>query len=201
MLLVALTGGIGSGKSLAGDFFEELGAIVVDSDQLARDVIERGTPGFDELLAEFGDGILTDGLVDRKKLGEIVFADPEKRKKLESITHPRIREALDEVTKGAPAHSVVINQIPLLAETGGKDRFDLVIAVTTALELRKERLVKRGLASYEIEKRIAAQATDAEREAIADFIITNNSDKDSLLRQVEKLWTEILLPRAKEKSV
>lgn len=201
MLLVALTGGIGSGKSLAGEFFEELGAIVVDSDQLARDVIERGTPGFDELLAEFGDGILTDGLVDRKKLGEIVFADPEKRKKLESITHPRIREALDEVTKSAPAHSVVINQIPLLAETGGKDRFDLVIAVTTSLELRKERLVKRGLASYEIEKRIAAQATDAEREAIADFIITNNSDKDSLLRQVEKLWTEILLPRAKDKSV
>lgn len=198
MLLVALTGGIGSGKSLAGEYFDELGAIVVDSDQLARDVIERGTPGFDEVIAEFGDEILSQGVIDRKKLGEIVFSDEVKRKKLESILHPLIRSALDDVAQSAPAGSVVINQIPLLAETGGKDRFDLVITVSTDLKERRERLLARGLAGYEIEKRLAAQVSDAEREAIADYVLTNHGDKDALLRQVESLWTDVLLPKARQ---
>ena len=198
MLLVALTGGIGSGKSLAGEYFDELGAIVVDSDQLARDVIERGTPGFDEVIAEFGDEILSQGVIDRKKLGEIVFSDEVKRKKLESILHPLIRSALDDVAQSAPAGSVVINQIPLLAETGGKDRFDLVITVSTDLKVRRERLVARGLAGYEIEKRLAAQVSDAEREAIADYVLTNHGDKDALFRQVESLWTDVLLPKARQ---
>lgn len=198
MLLVALTGGIGSGKSLAGEYFDELGAIVVDSDQLARDVIERGTPGFDEVIAEFGDEILSQGVIDRKKLGEIVFSDEVKRKKLESILHPLIRSALDDVAQSAPAGSVVINQIPLLAETGGKDRFDLVITVSTDLKVRRERLLARGLAGYEIDKRLAAQVSDAEREAIADYVLTNHGDKDALLRQVESLWTDVLLPKARQ---
>jgi dephospho-CoA kinase len=198
VLLVALTGGIGSGKSLAGEYFDELGAIVVDSDQLARDVIERGTPGFDEVIAEFGDEILSQGVIDRKKLGEIVFSDEVKRKKLESILHPLIRSALDDVAQSAPAGSVVINQIPLLAETGGKDRFDLVITVSTDLKERRERLLARGLAGYEIEKRLAAQVSDAEREAIADYVLTNHGDKDALLRQVESLWTDVLLPKARQ---
>lgn len=198
MLLVALTGGIGSGKSLAGEYFDELGAIVVDSDQLARDVIERGTPGFDEVIAEFGDEILSQGVIDRKKLGEIVFSDEVKRKKLESILHPLIRIALDEVAQSAPAGSIVINQIPLLAETGGKDRFDLVITVSTDLKVRRERLLARGLAGYEIDKRLAAQVSDAEREAIADYVLTNHGDKDALLRQVESLWTDVLLPKARQ---
>ncbi len=198
MLLVALTGGIGSGKSLAGEYFDELGAIVVDSDQLARDVIERGTPGFDEVIAEFGDEILSQGVIDRKKLGEIVFSDEVKRKKLESILHPLIRSALDDVAQSAPAGSVVINQIPLLAETGGKDRFDLVITVSTDLKVRRERLLARGLAGYEIEKRLAAQVSDAEREAIADYVLTNHGDKDALFRQVESLWTDVLLPKARQ---
>jgi len=198
VLLVALTGGIGSGKSLAGEYFDELGAIVVDSDQLARDVIERGTPGFDEVIAEFGDEILSQGVIDRKKLGEIVFSDEVKRKKLESILHPLIRSALDDVAQSAPAGSVVINQIPLLAETGGKDRFDLVITVSTDLKVRRERLLARGLAGYEIEKRLAAQVSDAEREAIADYVLTNHGDKDALFRQVESLWTDVLLPKARQ---
>jgi len=198
VLLVALTGGIGSGKSLAGEYFDELGAIVVDSDQLARDVIERGTPGFDEVIAEFGDEILSQGVIDRKKLGEIVFSDEVKRKKLESILHPLIRSALDDVAQSAPAGSVVINQIPLLAETGGKDRFDLVITVSTDLKVRRERLLARGLAGYEIDKRLAAQVSDAEREAIADYVLTNHGDKDALLRQVESLWTDVLLPKARQ---
>ena len=197
MLLVALTGGIGSGKSLAGEFFAELGAIVVDSDQLARDVIERGTPGFDEVVAEFGDEILTQGNIDRKKLGEIVFNDEAKRKLLESILHPLIRSALDSVAAAAPAGSVVIHQIPLLAETGGKDRFDLVLTVSADLTARRARLIARGLASHDIEKRLQAQVSDAEREAIADYVISNHGDKDELLRQVEQLWNDVLLPKAR----
>ena len=196
MLTVALTGGIGSGKSLAGEFFAELGAIVIDSDQLARDVIERGTPGFDEVLAAFGDEILSSGLIDRKKLGEIVFSDESKRKQLEAIVHPLIRTALDEVKNRSPRDAVIINQIPLLAETGGKERFDLVIAITSDLELRRSRLIARGLSAHEIEKRLAAQVQDSEREAIADYIITNHGDRDNLLRQVEQLWNDVLLPKA-----
>jgi len=196
VLTVALTGGIGSGKSLAGEFFAELGAIVIDSDQLARDVIERGTPGFDEVLAAFGDEILSSGLIDRKKLGEIVFSDESKRKQLEAIVHPLIRTALDDVKNTAPRGSVIINQIPLLAETGGKERFDLVIAITSDIELRRSRLIARGLSAHEIEKRLAAQVQDSEREAIADYIITNHGDRDNLLRQVEQLWSDVLLPKA-----
>jgi dephospho-CoA kinase len=196
VLTVALTGGIGSGKSLAGEFFAELGAIVVDSDQLARDVIERGTPGFDAVVAAFGDEILSSGLIDRKKLGEIVFTDESKRRQLESIVHPLIRIALDEVKSAAPRGAVIINQIPLLAETGGRERFDLVIAITSDIELRRSRLIARGLSAPEIEKRLAAQVQDSEREAIADYIITNHGDRDNLLRQVEQLWNDILLPKA-----
>jgi len=196
VLTVALTGGIGSGKSLAGEFFAELGAIVIDSDQLARDVIERGTPGFDEVLAAFGDEILSSGLIDRKKLGEIVFSDESKRKQLEAIVHPLIRTALDNVKNAAPRGAVIINQIPLLAETGGKERFDLVIAITSDIELRRSRLIARGLSAHEIEKRLAAQVQDSEREAIADYIITNHGDRDNLLRQVEQLWNDVLLPKA-----
>jgi len=196
VLTVALTGGIGSGKSLAGEFFAELGAIVIDSDQLARDVIERGTPGFDEVLAAFGDEILSSGLIDRKKLGEIVFSDESKRKQLEAIVHPLIRTALDNVKNAAPRGAVIINQIPLLAETGGKERFDLVIAITSDIELRRSRLIARGLSAHEIEKRLAAQVQDSEREAIADCIITNHGDRDNLLRQVEQLWNDVLLPKA-----
>lgn len=199
MLSVALTGGIGSGKSLAGEFFEELGAIVVDSDQLARDVIERGTPGFDEVIAQFGDDVLSHGIIDRKKLGEIVFSDEAKRKQLESILHPLIRSALDEITASAPTGSVVINQIPLLAETGGKDRFDLVITVSADLDTRRQRLKARGLTALEIEKRLQAQVSDTEREAIADYVISNDGDRDHLLRQVETLWNEELLPKAHQK--
>lgn len=199
MLLVALTGGIGSGKSLAGDFFEELGAIVVDSDQLARDVVERGTEGFDEIVARFGDQVLKDGLLDRRKLGEIVFADPGARADLEAITHPRIRLALQEVIDSAPEDGVVINQIPLLVETGGRDRFDYIIAIVAEESIRTSRLLQRGLKSYEIAARIKAQASDEQRADIADFLIHNDGDHDQLLRQVENLWDEVLLPRAQGK--
>ena len=198
MLLVALTGGIGSGKSLAAQFFADLGAVVVDSDQLARQVIERGSAGFDEVVTRFGDEILTVGDIDRKKLGEIIFADSTARGDLEAITHPRIREALAGIVATVPKDRIVINQIPLLVETGGKARFDLVIAITSPDEVRYQRLLERGMKHQEIKSRIGAQVSDAARIAIADYIIINDGDPGNLLRQVEQLWEEVLLPRLEE---
>ncbi len=197
MIKVALTGGIGSGKSAAGDFFEDLGAVVVDADQLARDVIERGTDGFDELVATFGDEILTNGILDRSKLGQIVFADPGARKTLEGIIHPRVAEAFDEIIEDSPDDAVIIYQIPILVETKGQDRFDYVITVEATLENRISRLKNRGLKGYEIEARIKVQATDEERAAIADLVFNNDGDMDQLLRQVENVYEDVLLPRAK----
>ncbi len=196
MLTVALTGGIGSGKSMAGEMFELIGATVVDSDQLARDVVERGTEGFDELVSTFGDEILTNGDLDRRKLGDIVFGNPDLRVKLEELIHPRVRLAFEQVVEAASPGDVIINEIPLLVETNGADRFDLVVVVTSPLELRKQRLLQKGLKGYEIEKRIAAQVSDEERQAIADYVIVNDGDADRLLRQVENLYEDILLPRA-----
>jgi dephospho-CoA kinase len=197
VIKVALTGGIGSGKSAAGDFFEDLGAVVVDADQLARDVIERGTDGFDELVATFGDEILTNGILDRSKLGQIVFADPDARKILEGIIHPRVAEAFDEIIEDSPDDAVIIYQIPILVETKGQDRFDYVITVEASLENRISRLKNRGLKGYEIEARMKVQATDEERAAIADLVFNNDGDMDQLLRQVENIYEEVLLPRAK----
>ncbi len=197
MIKVALTGGIGSGKSAAGDFFEDLGAVVVDADQLARDVIERGTDGFDELVATFGDEILTNGILDRSKLGQIVFADPGARKTLEGIIHPRVAEAFDEIVEDSPEDAVIIYQIPILVETKGQNRFDYVITVEASLENRIARLKDRGLKGYEIEARMKAQATDEQRAEIADSVFKNDGDLDSLLRQVENIYEDVLLPRAK----
>jgi len=197
VIKVALTGGIGSGKSAAGDFFEDLGAVVVDADQLARDVIERGTDGFDELVATFGDEILTNGILDRSKLGQVVFSDPGARKTLEAIIHPRVAEAFDEIVEDSPDDSVIIYEIPILVETKGQDRFDYVITVEASLENRISRLKSRGLKGYEIEARIKVQATDEQRAEIADLIFKNDGDLDSLLRQVENVYEDVLLPRAR----
>jgi dephospho-CoA kinase len=197
MFIVALTGGIGSGKSAAGDCFEDLGAIVVDADQLAREVVERGTDGFDELVATFGDEILTNGVLDRSKLGAIVFANPSDLKKLEAIIHPRVSDAFDEIIDASPSDSVVIYQIPILVETAGRERFDYVITVEADLEIRKSRLKERGMKGYEIEARIKAQASDADRAKIADAVFNNDGDLDQLLRQAENIYEDVLLPRAR----
>ena len=198
MLKVALTGGIGSGKSLAGEYFELIGATVIDSDQLAREVVERGTEGFDEIVVAFGDEILRDGNLDRAKLAQLIFEDPKAKSTLEAIVHPRIQEAFDEILERCLPGDVVIYQIPLLVETGAQDRFDFIITVSAPLELRRKRLLERGMKSYEIEKRISAQATDAEREEVADFIFMNDGDADDLLRLVENIYEDLLLPRAQE---
>ena len=197
MLKVALTGGIGSGKSVAGDFFEDLGAVVVDADQLAREVVERGTEGFDELVAAFGDEILTNGLLDRSKLAQIVFADKKELLRLEEIIHPRVLQAFEEIVKASPLDSVIIYQIPILVEKAGKDRFDYVITLTAPLEVRIARLKARGMKGYEIEARLKAQASDSQRSDIADSVFENSGDLDFLLRQVENIYEDVLLPRAK----
>ena len=198
VLTVALTGGIGSGKSLVGEYLQALGAVVVDSDQLSRDVIERGSDGYDAVIAHFGDGILSDGEIDRAQLAHIVFSDPEQRRALEAIIHPRVRSRFESIVAKAGADAVVVNQIPLLVETDGAKRFDMVITVEADQHLRIRRAVARGLKEYEVRKRMATQATEAQRRAIADHVIVNDGTKEELLAQVERLWESELDPRRAE---
>ena len=196
MLKVALTGGIGSGKSAVAEILEECGAVIIDSDQLAREVIERGTPGYEAVLAAFGDNILTDGEIDRSKLADVVFQDQSERKNLEAIIHPLVREAAESLMRKLPSDSVVINQIPLLVETDGAKRFDFVITVSASEEVRRARLLQRGLKDYEITKRIQAQVDDSAREEIADSIVRNDGSLEDLRRIVEELWRNSLQPLA-----
>ena len=194
MLVVALTGGIGAGKSTVAQNFAELGALVVDADHLARMAIERGSDGFAEVLLRFGDEIILNGDIDRKKLAEIVFSDEGARTDLEKIIHPRVQATFAEVVEDLEHDDILIYEIPLLAETDAAEKFDYIITVEADIELRKARLLKRGLYISQIEKRIAAQASQESREAIADSVIRNDGDEDSLLRQVENLWESVLLP-------
>lgn len=191
MLVVALTGGIGAGKSLVAQYFSELGARVVDADQLSRIAIERGSDGFDEVVTRFGENILRNGDIDRKALGEIVFKDKSAKADLEAIVHPRVRELFFEVVADLASDEVLIYEIPLLVETGAAENFDQIITVEADLELRKARLLKRGMFISEIESRLAAQASPAEREAVATHVIENSGDEDQLLRKVENLWEEL----------
>jgi dephospho-CoA kinase len=192
MLVVALTGGIGSGKSTVGQIFAQLGATVIDSDQLARDVIERGSIGFNEVVAKFGDEILKNGEIDRQILASLIFKDPAKRSELEQITHPLIRKAFAKVVSSALPDSIVINQIPLLVESSHDYKFDQIITVSASESIRSERLIKRGLTNDQIKQRMGAQATDQMREAIADSVIVNEKNEQELTDQVEKIWEQLL---------
>lgn len=191
MLVVALTGGIGAGKSLVAQYFSELGARVVDADQLSRIAIERGSKGFDEVVTRFGESILRNGDIDRKALGEIIFKDKSAKADLEAIIHPRVRELFFEVVNDLAADEILIYEIPLLVETGAASNFDQIITVEADLEIRKSRLLRRGMFSSEIESRLAAQASPSEREAVATHVIENSGDEDQLLRKVENLWEEL----------
>lgn len=191
MKVIGLTGGIGSGKSLVANYFFSLGAEIIDADQLARQAIERGSDGFDEVVAAFGDSILKDGDIDRRALGQIVFADSQKRKLLESIVHPRVQQGLADVRKSLKDGEILIYEIPLLVETNAKSKFDLVITVEAPLEQRIDRLSKRGLLNSEIEKRIASQASPEERRGVADIVIENDGSQEELLRKVEAIWEDL----------
>lgn len=201
MLRVALTGGIGSGKSLVGEILEELGALVIDSDQLAREVIERGSPGYEEVITAFGDSILSEGQIDRAKLAAVIFKEKDLRKKLESIIHPLVREAAEKLARNLPSGAILVNQIPLLVESDGAKRFDYVITVSADEEIRRERLRLRGLKDYEITERMAAQVADLDREKIANYILRNDGSIDELTRAVEELMANELLPRAQRQGL
>jgi dephospho-CoA kinase len=197
MLIVALTGGIGAGKSQVAKYFHQLGSYVFDADLLARAAIERGTAGFDEVVTTFGDEVLKDGDVDRRKLGEIIFADPTAKAKLESIVHPEVQRLFEEAKKSLPADAIVIYEIPLLAESNSRSRFDYAITVESDEQTRTSRLKERGLASHEIVGRMAAQASRKERISHCDLVIENQGNEDELLRQVEEIWQSVLLPLSK----
>jgi dephospho-CoA kinase len=191
MRVIGLTGGIGCGKSLAAQYFAELGALVVDADQLARAAIERGSDGFDEVVTIFGDGILKDGNIDRRALGDLIFKDPAAKKQLENIVHPFVRREFEEVVVSLKGDQVLVYEIPLLVETKAHEKFDIVITVESEMENRIARLRGRGMHISEIEGRIAAQATREQRIEVADFLIENDGSEDELLRQVENIWDSL----------
>ena len=196
MLVVGLTGGIGAGKSTVAELFARLGALVIDADQLARMAIERGSDGFADVMLRFGEDVIINGDIDRKKLAEIVFSDEQARKDLEAIIHPRVQALFAEAVADLDHDDILIYEIPLLVETGAAEKFDYVITVESEIELRKTRLLKKGLYISQIEKRMASQASEEARTAVADSVILNDGDEDSLLRQVENLWESVLVPQS-----
>ena len=191
MLRIGLTGGIGSGKSTASRLLAERGAVIVDADRIAREVLEPGTPGLGAVAAAFGDGVLTaDGALDRPALAAIVFSDPEARARLDGIVHPLIRSRSAELIAAAPPDAVLVNDVPLLVETGGAGSYDLVVVVEADEETRIARLVQRGLTAEDARARIAAQATDDQRRAVADVVLDNSGPLEALTAQVDRFWAE-----------
>ena len=188
MTVVAITGGIGAGKSTVAQYFSELGAVVVDADHLARIAIERGSEGFDEVVATFGQEIISNGDIDRKALAAIIFNNPELKRKLESIIHPRVQQLFAQAVAQSDPSVPLIYEIPLLVETNAAEKFDYVITVEADEELRISRLLARGMFISDIKARLANQAPSSARTEIADVVITNDGDDDQLLRQVENLW-------------
>ena len=198
MYLIGLTGGIASGKSVVAKRLVELGAVHVDADLLAREVVEPGTPGLAAIASEFGPGVIAaDGSLDRPALGAIVFSDPEKRLALNAITHPaiwsRARELFDEAEEAHPG-AVIVYDVPLLVESAGSRpmRFDLVVVVNASTATRLQRMVElRGMSREEATHRLNSQATDTERLAIADVVIDANGTLDETLAQVDRLWAKL----------
>jgi dephospho-CoA kinase len=190
---VGLTGGVASGKSTVSRMLDELGAVLVDADVLAREVVAKGTPGLEEVVEAFGPEILTDdGELDRPAMGAIVFADAEKRRVLEGIIHPRVRERGAELEASAGPDDVVVHDIPLLAETGQAAGFDAVIVVDVPTELQVQRMVElRGMSREDAEARVAAQASRGERLAIATHVVDNTGTLEDLRRRVTELYHEL----------
>jgi len=193
VLLVGLTGGIGSGKSTVARMLESRGAVVLDADRLARDVVEPGTPGFDAVVARFGDAVVAPGgSLDRASLASIVFADDEARAKLEAIVHPEVRRAIAEgVAARADTYDVVVVDSPLLIETGAHEGFPVVIVVTASAENRIARLSARGMARSDAQARMAAQMPPEAKAAHADVLLDNDGDEAGLERQVDRLWADL----------
>lgn len=192
MYLVGLTGGIASGKSTVASAWVDQGGIEIDADQLAREVVEPGTPGLAAVRAAFGDEVLIDGALNRQALGQIVFSNPGKRKQLEAIVHPLVKQLAAERIAQLPADSIVIYNVPLLVEAQVDLKFNKVVTVEAPVEKQIERLVSlRKMDRAEAEKRVAAQATPVQRANIADVILNSNQDLALLLQDARQLWRQI----------
>lgn len=195
MLRIGLTGGIGSGKSTVAGLLAARGAVVVDADRIAREVVEPGTPGLAAVAAAFGEGVLApDGSLDRPALAAVVFTDPEARARLDAIVHPLVRERSVELIAGAPSDAVLVNDVPLLVETGQAGTYDLVLVVEADLATRLARLAERGLAEEDARARIASQATDEQRRAAADVVLDNSGSRELLAEQVARFWDDRVEP-------
>jgi dephospho-CoA kinase len=200
MKVIALTGGIGAGKSTVAQFFSELGAHVVDADHLARIAIERGSEGFADVVARFGDSIVSNGDIDRKALASIIFSDPQAKRDLEAIIHPRVKKLFAQARAENDPSTDLIYEIPLLVETDAAGNFDYIVTVEADEEIRIERLLSRGMQISDIRARLANQASPQARIDLADIVITNDGDEDDLLRQVENLWEGPIADLSSERS-
>lgn len=193
MLRVGLTGGIGSGKSTVGQLLAEHGAVVIDSDVLARDAVAPETSGLADVVVAFGPDVLSDdGALDRPAMAARVFSDPEARRRLERIVHPRVRARAAEIERSAGPDSIVVHDIPLLVETGRRGDFDVVVVVDVSPEAQLARLKARGLTEDEARARIAAQAERGERLAVADVVVPNDGSLEDLRGAVDRLWSRLL---------
>jgi dephospho-CoA kinase len=195
VLSIGLTGGIGSGKSAVSALLAERGAVVVDADRIARQVVEPGTPGLAAVVDAFGAGVLCpDGALDRPALAAVVFADPAARARLDAIVHPLVRARAAALAAEAPAGAVVVHDVPLLVETGRWAPYDLVLVVEADAETRVARLMRRGLTEDDARARMAAQATDEQRRAVADVVLDNSGTEQELAAQVDRFWAEKVVP-------
>ncbi|KRF17341.1 dephospho-CoA kinase [Nocardioides sp. Soil797] len=191
---VGLTGGIASGKSTVSALLAEQGAIIIDADALAREVVAKGTPGLGAVVAEFGDSLLTaEGELDRPAMGALVFNDESARKRLEAIVHPLVFERIVQLEAAAGPDDVVVHDIPLLAESGRADTFDAVLVVHAPEEVQVERMVRdRGWTEEEARSRIAAQAAAEDRLAIATHVIENTGTHEDLRHRVAEVLAELV---------
>ena len=191
-MYLGLSGGIGSGKSTVAKILADLGAVVIDADVIAKEVLEPNQAGHQRAIEVFGESILdSDRRIDRKKLAELVFQNSDELAKLEAIVHPAVIARVAQIRNSLPESTVVVYDTPLLFEKNLQGQFDKVLIVVTDSEHRKARLIERGLETTDIEARIANQATDAQRRTVADFVIENNGSPEQLHDQVTKVWQQI----------
>ncbi|HEY5187265.1 MAG TPA: dephospho-CoA kinase [Actinomycetes bacterium] len=193
MLTIGLTGGIGAGKSEVARLLMTYGAVLIDADRIAREVVEPGTSGLAEVVAQFGSEVLTaDGALDRAAMARLVFGDERARRRLEAVVHPLVAQRTQDLLASVPPDAVVVHDVPLLVEKGYAARYDMVVVVEAPEDVRVDRLVEhRGFSAEDAGARIAAQATPAERAAVADVVIDNAGTFADLEVQVAELWVEV----------